>query len=276
MALRSGDQNLRARKSWICLDEMIFCMGPGIANSNTEVTRAILENRNLHEGGTNQLIVNGTIVTETRPSTLRNGRTSRASEATSSPTARRSPMFVWRGTKTGRWSDINPNSPANADGTERVQRNNYVIMSLNHASQPTNAGYVYMVVPKATPERAAELYATRSQDVWVIGNNANRSGIRQKSTGLVMVNFWQSATLDRVTVNAPCSVIVQEKNNTLKIAVANPRRSGAKIRVTVSAATGYKLASKESAITVVSTGSSIVLDIASGMFGRTYSAVLAV
>ncbi len=127
------------------------------------------------------------------------------------------------------------------------------------------------MIPKATVARTAELYEHR--DVTFLNNNNKIQAVRQSATGITMANFWDpagGATGGVIEVNWLSSVIVQEHDGLLKIGVAEPYRSGNTIRVRITPSlTGYRLLSKDSAVTVVSTGSSIMLDVRPGTFGGT-------
>ncbi len=280
MALRSGDENLSAQKTWFCLDEMIICVGTGITGTNPDPTRTIVENRKLHDGENVVTVGNaGTETQVTQPGSgwfdqprwahIDGGDGKRVGYVFTQRAERR--LFVRRETMTGRWSDITEK----ADPTDPAITNNFAILSLHHGIRPSNDMYIYMVVPNATVDRTRQLSTTWNDDVTFLGHNTDRCGIQQQSKGLLMANFWQPDTLGRVTVDGPCSVIVQEKNGVLTVAVANPRRNAATIRVTVTGASGFSQVRKDSGVTVASTGATIVLDIAAGTLGKTYSATFA-
>jgi hypothetical protein len=95
--------------------------------------------------------------------------------------------------------------------------------------------------------------------------------VRQSGTGITMVNFWHAPhAVGGITVDGDCAVIVQQRDTTLKVALARPLRDSATVRVTVTPSqTCYQLVRKDSAVTVVSTGTSIVLDVQTGPYGKT-------
>lgn len=271
MSLQSARSNLLAKKSWFCFDEYIFCMGRGISGGGGTPVETIVENRNLHASGTNRLIVGGQEWTG-------------ADETVADPvwahlegvggyifpSSAGQKVRIQRGSRTGSWRDIN----ATASTTPVTRR--WLGMAVQHGVNPVDGLYSYLVVPKATPERTRYL-ATVDRGISILGHNTNCHAVRQPGTGLTMINFWRGPhTVGGVGVSRDCAVIVQELNGTLRIAVADPLRGDSTVRVTVTPAlTGYRLVSKEDRVTVVSVGTSIVLDVATSVYGRTYVAAFA-
>lgn len=272
MTLQAAASSLTGRKSWFCFDEFVFCIGRSIAGGNGTAVETIVENRNLHVTGTNPLLIDGTTWTGadqtiTGPTWAHlAGVGGYVFPASASPVVR-----FRRNTRTGRWSDIN----AGGSSTDISRR--WLEIAIQHGANPTDGVYSYLVVPGATPERT-EYLATVNRGVEVRATNARCHAVRQNATGLAMFNFWLGpTTVDRVTVDKECAVVTQELSGTLKIAVANPVRNGATVRVEVTpVASGYHLVAKDPGVTVVSTGSVIKLDVATSVYGKTFEAEFAV
>ncbi|WP_117213740.1 polysaccharide lyase 8 family protein [Allorhizocola rhizosphaerae] len=269
MTLQGAETNLEGKKSWFCFDEYVVCTGVGITCTSGFRVETLLENRKLHTSGANKLIVNGVEWSSAQ------GATQTWTDAQWAhlegvggyiyPSPR--PLTARRYERTGSFRDINETG-----STTPITRR-YLTLSQEHGANPTNASYFYLVAPKATVERTAELYTNRN--VAILNNNPKIQSVRQSSTGITMANFWDSAggTTGNITVNWCCSVVVQEKDNRLVVSVAEPYRSGTTIRIRVAAAfSDYRLLSKDSNVTVVSTGATITLDVRPSTFGRTMAA----
>lgn len=269
MSLQAATTNLSGKKSWFCFDEYIVCAGAGIKTTSGYRVETFLENRNLHADGANTVTVNG----EVWPYSPETGRTFSDAQWVHIdgvagyvlPTAREIKVRCSR--RTGSYRDIN------TGGSTTPITRNYLTIWQDHGINPTGAAYSYLVIPKATVERTAQLFTHRN--VTFVHNNSNVQAVRQSSTGITMANFWlgTGGTAGSISVNRLCGVIVQEKDGRLTIAVAEPYRSGKTIRVSVAAAFGdYRLLSKDSSVTVISTGAKIVLDVKPSTFGRTMTA----
>lgn len=269
MILQAAMTDLAARKSWFCFDEYVVAAGHGITSTSGYRVETFLETRNLHGAGENTLTVNGvTSVAALNTSQTWTGAQWAHIEGVGGyiyPSPR--PLRAERYERTGSYSAIN------STGSTTPITRRYLTLSQDHGIDPVNASYFYIVAPKATVERTAALYTHRN--VTVVNNNAKVQAVRQSSTGITMANIWEpaGATTGSITVNRGCSVVVQEKDDRLTVAVAEPYRTGTTIRVAVAAAyNDYRLLSKDSTVTVVAVGSTIVLDVRPSIFGRTMTA----
>lgn len=158
-----------------------------------------------------------------------------------------------------------------SDGSTTPITRRYLTLWHDHGVDPSNARYAYLVIPHATTIRTAQL--ADQPEVALLANSGTAQAVRQSRTGITMVNFWSAGTVGNITVNKVSGVIVQESAGTLKIGVAEPYRSGNTIRVSVTPASGpYRLLRKDPEVTVVSTGTTIVLDVSPGTYVRTRTA----
>ncbi|HEX6681352.1 MAG TPA: polysaccharide lyase 8 family protein [Candidatus Limnocylindrales bacterium] len=267
--LQAALTDLKGKKSWFCFDEYVVAMGSSITSTSGYRVETFVENRNLHTTGTNALTVDGAVWQGAlnTSNTWTTVRWAHMDGVAGYVFPLAGPMRAHRYERTGRFRDINT-----AGSTDPITRR-YLTVWHDHGINPTDARYIYLVVPKATAERTAELSA--NPGVTVLTNAPTVQGVFQPATGITMVNFWSPTTVaGRITVDRSCGVIVQELGKTLKICMAQPTREGGVVRVSVKpSTTGWTLSSKDSTVTVVSTGTTIVLDISAGAYGRTYGAV---
>ncbi len=269
MMLQAAMTDLTGKKSWFCFDEYVVAMGHGITSTSGYRVETFLETRNLHASGTNKLIVNGVeaVAALNTSQTWIDAQWAHIEGVGGYVFPNPRPLRAQRYERTGSYSAIN------STGSTTPITRRYLTLSQDHGIDPTGASYFYIVAPKATVERTADLYTHRN--VTIVNNNTKVQTVRQSSTGITMTNIWDpaGATTGSITANRCCSVIVREKDNRLTIAVAEPYRSGTTIRVGVAASyADFRLLSKDSTVTVVSTGATIVLDVRPSTFGRTMTA----
>lgn len=270
MQLSSAVTDLGGRKSWFCFDEYVVAMGAGIRSTSGYHVETIIENRNLHTTGTNVLTVNGSVWAGAlnTSATWTDAQWAHIEGVAGYifPSARG--MVADRKERTGTWRTIN------TGGSTTALTRRYLTLRHDHGVNPTSGNYAYVMVPKATVERTAQLAATPE-----ISYRANTSSYQAVSgpNGITMANIYPAAggQVAMITADHPCSVIVQEWNGTLTVCVAEPERTGATIVVKIipKYTGGYTLASADSQVTVVSkTTTLITLSVKPGTYGRTMTA----
>lgn len=268
MMLQSAETNLVGRKSWFCLDEYVIAVGSGITGGAGQPVSTVIENRNLHETGANTLLINGEEwLADLDEADARSDATWAHLDGVAGYLIGSGQRLLGeRKERTGSWRDIR----ANGDPTPIDRR--YLSLVLDHGTDPTAAGYRYVVVPGASATRTAELAA--NPDHAVLADDENCHAVRQPDTGITMINLWHAPrTVGGIHANKECGIIMIEKNDRLRIAVANPMRDGAVIRIRISPSeTGYQLVEADPGITPVSVERAIVLDVVSGTTGASLTA----
>lgn len=207
--LKGLGSTLEARKSWFCVADAVVCLGAGITCADGVPVETVVDNRNLGEGGTRILVRRpgwahleghgGWVVPEGRLRTLREDRT-------------------------GAWSDINLTST-----TERRTRR-WQTLWLDHGTDPTDASYVYLLMPGATRRTVA---ARAADPHWlsVIVNDRTCQAVRVPSLGLTAANFWESAAAGPLTASAGASVLLRRHGRTATLCVSEPPRTGEPLEV---------------------------------------------
>ncbi|QUW93995.1 Xanthan lyase [Streptomyces sp. V17-9] len=207
--LKGLGSTLQARKSWFFLDDEVVCLGAGISCADGVPVETVVDNRNLGEGGDQALVRGrhwahleghgGWIVPEGDLRTLREDRT-------------------------GAWSDINTTST-----TERRTRR-WQTLWLDHGTDPSDADYVYLVMPGASRGAVARRAADRGR-LRILANDARRQAIHVPCLGLTAANFWQAGTAGPLTASAGASVLVRRSGRTATLCVSEPPRTGQPLEI---------------------------------------------
>ncbi|MFF4566409.1 polysaccharide lyase 8 family protein [Streptomyces sp. NPDC001435] len=208
--LKGLGSTLEARKSWFCLADAVICLGAGITCADGVAVETVVDNRNLGEGGT-QAFVRGRCWAHLEGHggwVLPYGGDLRA----------------LREDRTGAWSDINTTSTA-----ERRTRL-WQTLWLDHGTDPTDAGYAYVLLPGASRHAVAARAADRH---WlsVLANDARAQAVAVPSLGLTAANFWQAGTAGPLGASGGASVLVRRHGRTATLCVSEPPRTGAPLEI---------------------------------------------
>lgn len=203
----------------------------------------VVENRNLHEHGTNALVVDG----EAQP--VEQDWSARFAAARWAHLAGvggylflgGAPLHALRESRTGAWSDIN------GGGSPTPITRRYLTLWFDHGANPSEGSYAYALLPGASAERTAALAAQPGFEI--VANSPNVHAVRVPGLGLTAVNFWRAGTVAGITADRPCSLVVREDAAGLAVAVADPLQQQASVVVSL-ARPGYRTWTGDSTITV--------------------------
>ncbi|MGW0706862.1 polysaccharide lyase 8 family protein [Streptomyces sp. NPDC002643] len=222
--LKGLGSTLEARKSWFCVADCVICLGAGISCADGVPVETVVDSRNLGENGT-QAFVRGPGWAHLEghggwafPTT----GTADPSPATEATAARG--LRTLREDRTGAWADINTGGT-----TERRTRRRQTLW-LDHGTDPSDASYLYVLMPGASREAVARRAADHR---WlsVLANDATRQAIAVPSLGLTAANFWRAGTAGPVTASAGASVLVRRHGRTATLCVSEPPRTGRPIEI---------------------------------------------
>ena len=207
--LKGLGSTLEARKSWFCVADAVICLGAGITCTDGVPVETVVDNRNLGEGGTEEFVRGrdwahlaghgGWLLPDGDPHTLREDRT-------------------------GAWSDINTTST-----TEQATRR-WQTLWLDHGTDPTDAAYVYVLMPGAS-RRAVATRAADRHWLSLLANDSTCQAVRVPSLGLTAANFWQGGTAGPLTASAAVSVLVRHRGRTATLSVSEPPRTGEPVEI---------------------------------------------
>ncbi|MEU6558009.1 polysaccharide lyase 8 family protein [Streptomyces sp. NPDC046915] len=251
------DSTLQARKSWYFTEDAVICLGAGITCADGVPVETVVDNRNLGEGGT-QAFVRGPGWAHLEghggwvlPYGDHGPRT----------------LHTLREDRTGAWSDINTTST-----TERRTRR-WQTLWLDHGIDPTDATYVYLLLPGASRHQVAARAADRH---WlsVLANDARRQAVAVPSLGLIAANFWQAAAAGPLTASAGASVLVRRRGRTARLCVAEPPRTGEPLEIVWDHPVRAVLRADES-VEVLSAGRRLRVRVTPGMACATHECEVA-
>lgn len=264
------DGTLSAKKSWFFTPDAVICLGAGITDPSGAPVRTTVENRNLGEGGTAALSVDG------RPAPAALGA------ATPLPGARwlhlagvagyafldePASVTVLREDRTGSWLGVD--TGANTHGTPTPYTRRYQQIRLEHGARPAGASYAYAVLPGAS---AAQTATARGR--WqVLANTAQAQAVRLEQ-GLTAAVFHAPGRAGEVTVSAASAAMWGPTGEGWTLALADPAQSLDSVRVTVDRP-GMKVVRADPSVTVAGTDPRPVLDLkVGGSHGATHTVTL--
>ncbi|MGY4975351.1 polysaccharide lyase 8 family protein [Streptomyces nigrescens] len=271
--LRGLASTLTARKSWFALADCVVCLGAGITARDGVPAETVVDNRCLGESGTAALTVDGV----PQPGTL--------GETTAFPRAHwahlaghggyvfpgGAPLKALREARTGSWHDINSTS------SPQPFTRRFLTLWHDHGTDPTDAGYAYLLMPGATARTLAARAADRRW-LTVLANDAGRQAIAVDPLGVTAANFWRAGSAGPLTSSGPASVLVRERpggrpagrSRTARLCLAAPDRSGDTLEITWSRPVRTVLA-HDPAIEVLDTGRALRLRLTPGTSCATHT-----
>ncbi|EFL35077.1 LOW QUALITY PROTEIN: polysaccharide lyase, partial [Streptomyces viridochromogenes DSM 40736] len=207
--LKGLGSTLQARKSWFCVADAVICLGAGISCADGVPVETVVDNRNLGEAGTQRFTRAGNwahledhggwVLLDGEPRVLREDRT-------------------------GAWSDINTGS------TPERRTRRWQTLWLDHGTDPADATYAYLLMPRASRRAVARRAADRR---WlsVLANDAGRQAVTVPSLGCTAANFWRAGTAGPLTASAGASVLTVRRGRTATLCVSEPPRTGRPLEI---------------------------------------------
>ena len=120
-------------------------------------------------------------------------------------------------------NSVQTNNPSLWDEAKKNEPPATFTAYLDHGLKPSNDSYAYIVVPNTTAGAVSQ-YAGNTP-VTVIANNEKVQAVRHDGLKQTQINFYQAGSLEYkdgyiITVDQPCSIIIDESEDTRKISVA--------------------------------------------------------
>ena len=120
-------------------------------------------------------------------------------------------------------NSVQTNNPSLWDEAKKNETPATFTAYLDHGLKPSNDSYAYIVVPNTTAGAVSQ-YAGNTP-VTVIANNEKVQAVRHDGLKQTQINFYQAGSLEYkdgyiITVDQPCSIIIDESEDARKISVA--------------------------------------------------------
>lgn len=276
MGLSFAVQTLTGRKSWFCIEDVVICLGAGIASTDGHRVETVIENRNTGPDGQSNIHADGSVVLATPSSTptVLQPRWISVDNLGGYVFPVGGHVTLLREDRTGKWTDMDHRGVYD-DTTSYTRR--FVTLWVDHGVSPTAGSYRYIQLPAATSAQTSAFAA--SNDVTVAVNTAQVQAASRSGSGVAMANVWQAGAPKAagIQVDRTASVVTQRKNGTLSVAVSDPTQQlTGSVTVTVDGAVSA-VTSTDSGVTVLATTPNVRISVAvGGSAGRSFTARFAV
>lgn len=195
MHLQSQISSLNAKKSWFCFTEEIVCLGAGISMTEQRKAESIIENRKsklaITIDGQARENKKGVELSHVNPSYMH-------LEGTGGYYFPDTTQTVY--------------SFCNYDG--------YSMIYFSHGVAPQDASYSYVLLPGMSLETTAD-YAAQPA-IRVLSNDTSVQAVLHVPTNVVGINFWNANAIYGVSSDGPASIMLQQEEKDLFIAISEP------------------------------------------------------
>ncbi|MBH1933932.1 polysaccharide lyase 8 family protein [Streptomyces sp. AV19] len=253
--LKGLSSTLEAHKSWFFADDAVVCLGAGITARDGVPVETVVDHRPLGADGDARLTVDGAVRHE-RSANLRGVRWAHLEGHGGWVFPGGAEVAVLRESRTGAWRDIN------AAGSPQPLTRHYLTLRHPHGTDPASGSYAYVLMPGAG--RAA--VAARAADgAWltVLANSAACQAVRLGPPGLTAALFHRAGTVGSLTVSAPASVLVRQRDRRAVLHLAEPLRTGAPVELTWDRPV-RRVVAHDASVRVRGTGARLRLTVAPG------------
>ncbi|HEX5566771.1 MAG TPA: polysaccharide lyase family 8 super-sandwich domain-containing protein [Streptomyces sp.] len=252
MDLRGIDSPLRARLSWLFLDDAVLAAGSGVTADGGRRIETVVDGRNLHApGGPSdaRLTVDGVPVPDALGETVRHPGVRWAhldgtggyvfldrpgapgSPAPRGPYAPRLELLSRREDRTGTWRGLN------AGGSATPVTRRHLTLWHDHGTDPAGAAHAHLLLPGASSAGTAARAIRPGVEVLALDGGVHAFRTVPGAPGvpggarLTALNFFTAGSAAGITADGPCAVLVLQDRGTLRIAVSDPSRTAAVVRL---------------------------------------------
>ena len=215
---------LKAKKSWFMFDNKIVCLGSGIEAStnfyvNTTVNQAFLKNDVIL--GDNNNVTRG----------VRGKKSLKADWVLHDNIGylfpNKNKVNIVAKIFEGSWNNVAKRyRPV-------ILTNNIFKLWLNHGSNPKNETYVYVLVPNSSIDEMQSLSRKRSFNFVNTTKQQSVVSINGKIGGVVFYEAGYSNLFGGISVNKPCVILIEKKEDGLILSVSDPTQKQGAINVTI-------------------------------------------
>jgi hyaluronate lyase len=227
MYLQSQISSLNARKSWFCFTDEIVCLGAGITMTEQHKAETVIENRK--SGQT--LNVDGQVQEKKKGAEMTHAN----------------PTYMHLEGTGGYWFP-----EANQSVNSYLSYDGYMMCYFNHGVAPANARYAYVLLPGMSREET-EAYAAKPA-ITVLNNDTIVQAVLHGKDKVVGINFWQAASYIGIQSDGPASVMLQQEDEYLFIAISEPTWKRDALTLTLDGEFRLRQSSVENIVSVQSNG----------------------
>lgn len=237
---RNKNSHVKAKKSWFCLDSAVVALGADITGTGGHRVRTVIENRNRHRRGDDDVSIDGSTLHGTHeqhfddPGWLSADRLG----AIAFPSGGR--LTVEQGEQTGDWHTIN------TGGSSDAITRRYLTLCFDHGIDPKSATYAYVMLPKASPSQVKKAAA----QIHILANDSSTQAVEDRTAGVWLGNFFTAGRAARVRTDGPAAVAVHRTSGQTAIAISDPSRTADDVTVTLGGIAGRRVISCDDDLTV--------------------------
>ena len=211
----------QVKKGYFFFDDEIVALGSGITSSES-----VEIHTTLNQAKANDVLVDGDVISQDTTQTIKNSKWIYNNKV----------GYVFPDetsvTVSNAYQKDNPSlwAEEKKDSTPRTFK-----AYINHGIKPSNQFYSYIILPNKTSQKVSE-YADNNP-ITIVTNNENIQAVRNENLKQTQINFYKAGTLEyktgyKVTVDQPCSLIIDESGNQRKITLASSEnQSNTRIQV---------------------------------------------
>lgn len=211
----------QVKKGYFFFDDEIVALGSGITSSES-----VEIHTTLNQAKANDVLVDGDVISQDTTKTIKNSKWIYNNKV----------GYVFPNetsvTVSNAYQKDNPSlwAEEKKDSTPRTFK-----AYINHGIKPSNQSYSYIILPNKTSKKVSE-YADNNP-ITIVANNENIQAVRNENLKQTQINFYKAGTLEyktgyKVTVDQPCSLIIDESGNQRKITLAtSENQSNTRIQV---------------------------------------------
>src|SRR5690625_2192778 len=238
-----GDTGLQARKSWLCLPDMIIAFGSDISTESGHEVKTVIEHRNL---GTEsrELTVDGEPVTD--ETLLTAPAWAHVPDVAGYVFLDVPDLRASVAERTGTWR-------RNAvGGSETEHTRVYATLEAVHSQAPDT--YAYIVLPGLTAARTRARAA--NHQVQVLANDANVQAVRTRRVHAA--NFWAAGRGGDISAGGPACVLLDAAEQG-RVSISDPTHEANTLEVTLHGSAYRDLAEPNHAVQLTTDGNDVHL-----------------
>ncbi|AKU15639.1 polysaccharide lyase 8 family protein [Luteipulveratus mongoliensis] len=263
------DHNVRARKSWFCLDDMVIALGSGVTATGGRHVWTTVEQRNLGASGSNAVQLDGAMaVTKAGDTTAGRPSWVHLDGVGGYVLLGDNRIQLTRRERSGTWRNINSGGDTAGDDVSRTR--SYVSLAIDHGTDPTDDTYAYALLPGASVRTTRRLAANLGARV--LTNTPDAHVLEVRRPKLLLASCFAAANTPDLVTSASCVVLARETGPRTRIVIGDPSRTTQTVTVTLPKVNSRRVVRADSGIRLIATkhGTTIEADLG-GRAGATLS-----